>query len=63
VVTSALPGSSPAPESRAGSGGGPSLPALLVIVLLAVLLAFGAAIYVPRWLRAARAGEPPDDHA
>jgi hypothetical protein len=63
ALPSALPGSSLAPEPTAGSGSGPSLPALLVIVLLAVLLAFGAAIYVPRWLRTARTGEPPDDEA
>ncbi|MEP6639767.1 MAG: Ig-like domain-containing protein, partial [Chloroflexota bacterium] len=60
---SALPGSTPAPEPTAGSGGGPSLPLLLVIVLLGVLLAFGAAIYVPRWLGTVRTGEPPDDDA
>lgn len=61
ALPSALPGSSLAHEPTAGSSGGPSLPALLVIVLLGVLLAFGAAIYVPRWLRTARTGEPPDE--
>ena len=31
---------------------------LLVIILFAVLVAFGAALYVPRWLNTARTGEP-----
>jgi hypothetical protein len=41
--------------------GGVSLPVLLVLVLLAVLVAFGAAFYVPRWVEARRTGgEPPE---
>lgn len=38
---------------------GLSLPALLVLVLLVVLLAFGAAYAIPRWINARR-GEPLD---
>ena len=57
------PGATPVPGSAAGSGGGLPLPALLLIVLLAVLLAFGAAMYVPRWLNRVRTGRPPDDWA
>lgn len=57
------PGPTAVPGPTAGSGGGLSLPALLLIVLLAVLVAFGAAIYVPKWLNTARTGRPPDDGA
>ncbi len=58
---SLVPGATLVPAPAAVAGGGPSLPALLVIILFAVLVAFGAALYVPRWLNAARTGEPPDD--
>jgi hypothetical protein len=60
LAPSAAPSSSPsataAPESAA-SGGGLSLPVLLVVVLFVVLLAFGAAAMVPRWLESRRSGE------
>ena len=36
--------------------GGVSLPVLLVIVLFVLLLGFGAALYVPKWLEAQRGG-------
>jgi len=58
---SAVPGATRAPSPTAGSRGGLSLPLILVIVLFAVLVAFGAALYVPRWLNTARTGESPDD--
>lgn len=58
---SLLPGPTVVPAPTAGSGAGPSLPVLLAIILFAVLVAFGAALYVPRWLNAARTGEPPED--
>ncbi|MEO5703624.1 MAG: Ig-like domain-containing protein [Candidatus Limnocylindrales bacterium] len=43
----------------AGDEGGISLPVLLVIVLFVVLVGFGAALYLPKWLAAQR-GEPLD---
>lgn len=55
---SLAPGATPAPIPAAGEGGVP-LPVLLVIVLFVLLLAFGAAVYVPKWLAQQR-GEPPD---
>lgn len=50
----------PAPEaspepSPTGGDGGISLPVLLVIVLLVLLIGFGAALYLPKWLAARRA--------
>lgn len=63
VAPSATPVASPAPtavpQTAAGSGG-ISLPLLLVIVLLVLLVGFGAALYGPRWLAAQR-GQPMDD--
>jgi hypothetical protein len=56
-----LPSPSPIPSSAAGDEGGVSLPILLTLVLLGVLLAFGAAIYVPRWLEAQRGAASPMD--
>jgi hypothetical protein len=53
------PGASPAPAPAGGSGG-LSLPAIIVLLLLISLLAFGAAIYVPKWLESRRTGEPMD---
>lgn len=55
---SASPGASPAPEPTSGEGG-VSLPVLLVIVLFVLLVGFGAALYVPKWLQA-QGGGPPD---
>ena len=52
------PGATPAPGDASGGGGIP-LPVLLVLVLLVLLVAFGAALYVPNWLREHGAG-PPD---
>ncbi len=54
---SAAPGATPEPEPTSGSRG-PSLPLLLVAVLLGVLLVFGGVYYVPRWINARR-GDPP----
>jgi hypothetical protein len=54
------PGASPAPEPAGGSGG-LSLPVIIVLLLLISLLAFGAAIYVPKWLESRRTGEPMDE--
>ena len=55
------PGATPAPAPSSGEGGGLSLPVLLVIVLFVLLLAFGAAVYVPKWLKAQQTGTPMDD--
>jgi hypothetical protein len=63
-VSAAASTSAPTPSAAPGpvnEEGGVSLPVLLVLVLLAVLVAFGAAFYVPRWLRAQRAGNEVDD--
>jgi Bacterial cadherin-like domain/Bacterial Ig domain len=62
IEASLAPTDTPAPTAApntAGSDGGVSLPVLLVIVLLMLLVGFGAALYVPRWLAAQR-GEPLD---
>lgn len=63
VVPTAVPSPTPrataAPAPAGGEGGGISLPVLLVIVLLVLLVGFGAAVYVPKWLAAQR-GEPFD---
>jgi VCBS repeat-containing protein len=56
---SATPAPTPVPGETT-DGGGISLPVLLVILLLVLLLGFGAALYGPRWLAAQR-GEPIDD--
>ena len=53
------PGATTPPEPTGEEGGGISLPVLLTLVLLGVLLAFGAAVYVPKWLEAQRGGQPP----
>jgi VCBS repeat-containing protein len=52
---SATPGASPTPVP-ASDEGGVSLPVLLVIVLFVLLLGFGAALYVPKWLESQRGG-------
>ena len=57
---SLAPGVTPAPEPSPGEDEGVSLPVLLVLVLFVLLLAFGAAVYVPKWLAQQRGGEPPD---
>lgn len=48
---SAGPTPTAAPATTGDSSGGPSLPVLLVIVLFVLLVAFGAAVYVPKWLK------------
>jgi hypothetical protein len=53
------PGASQAPGPVDSQGGGMSLPVLLVIILFVLLVGFGAALYVPKWLAAQR-GEPTD---
>ncbi len=63
VAPAVTPAVTPAPTTVPGStanGGGISLPVLLVIVLLVLLVGFGAALYGPRWLAAQR-GAPVDD--
>lgn len=65
VAPTAAASATPAPTaipSKTAGGGGVSLPVLLVIVLLVLLVGFGAALYGPRWLAAQR-GEPTDDDA
>ena len=57
---SASPGASPVPGEVADAGG-LSIPVLVGGLLLASLLAFGAAVYVPKWLESRRTGEPMDD--
>jgi hypothetical protein len=59
-ATSGGPEASPEPGPAAGSGG-LSLPVIIVLLLLISLLAFGAAIYVPKWLESRRTGEPMDE--
>ena len=56
---SIAPGATPAPDPT-GEGGGPSLGVFAVLILLAALVAFGAAVYVPKWLQQQRTGEPSD---
>jgi hypothetical protein len=52
-------GATEAPEPVGESRDGPSIPVVIVLLLVVSLLAFGAAFAIPRWLRA-RSGEPPD---
>jgi hypothetical protein len=58
TVTAPAPTATAAPGSTPAAGGGPSLPVLLVIVLLVLLLGFGAAVYVPRWIKSQTGGRP-----
>lgn len=58
-AASATPAPTPVLGETADTGG-VSLPVLLVIVLLVLLVGFGAALYGPRWLAAQR-GDPVDD--
>lgn len=59
--SSLAPGVTPVPGPSQGGGDGVSLPVLLVIVLFVLLLAFGAAVYVPKWLKAQQTGSPIDE--
>jgi hypothetical protein len=65
VATSAptlAPGVTPPPASGPASDGGDStLMVVLVVALLALLVGFGAAVFVPRWLEAQRTGRSMDD--
>jgi hypothetical protein len=69
VAPTAAASPSPRPSAEpepAGGGGGLSLPVLLAVVLLVVLLAFGAAAVIPKWLESRQAAGPggpyrPDD--
>ena len=54
------PGASPDP-GETGDGGGLSIPVIVVLLLLLSLLAFGAAVYVPKLLKREPAGGPIDD--
>jgi hypothetical protein len=56
---SGRPGSTPAPEPAAGSGG-LSIPVLVVLLLFLSLVAFSAAVFVPKWLESRRTGRPLD---
>lgn len=56
---STTPTPSPQPVPASGEGG-LSLPVLLVILLFVLLVGFGAALYLPKWLAAQR-GEVIDD--
>ena len=56
--TTSGPSATPAPGSGASSGAGVPLPLLLVLVLFVLLLAFGGAVYAPKWLAARRGGPP-----
>ena len=59
AAASVAPGSSPDPDLAAGSGG-LSIPVLVVLLLFLSLVAFGAAVFVPKWLESRRTGEPLD---
>jgi len=59
AVASVAPGASPDPDPAAGSGG-LSIPVLVVLLLFLSLVAFGAAVFVPKWLESRRTGEPLD---
>lgn len=53
---------SPTPGPGDSSDGGlPSTPVLVLIVVLVLLIGFGAALYLPKWLEAQRTGRPIDD--
>ncbi len=49
------PGATPAPDPSGASAGLP-LPILIVSLLLIALLAFGAAVFVPKWIESRRTG-------
>jgi len=53
------PSPTAAPGSAADQGGLPPLPVLIVILVFAILVAFAASIYIPRWVRS-QSGEPLD---
>lgn len=60
------PGASPTPgaslsPSPAANGGGLSIPVLVVGLLLSSLLAFGGAVFLPKWLERHRAGSSIDE--
>ena len=59
AAASSAPGSSQDPEPTAGSGE-LSIPVLVVLLLFLSLMAFGAAVFVPKWLESRRTGEPLD---
>jgi hypothetical protein len=46
------------PGATSDSSGGVPLPVVLVLVLLVLLLGFGAAVFVPRWIRQQSGGQP-----
>ena len=60
ISASASPGASIAPQP-VDDEGGLSIPGLVVGLLLLSILAFGGAVYLPKWLEARRAGSPLDD--
>jgi hypothetical protein len=59
AATPTAPGPTPGPGATSDSSGGVPLPVVLVLVLLVLLLGFGAAVFVPRWIRQ-QSGGPPD---
>jgi large repetitive protein len=60
IGTSPSPGASLSPVPAAGDGG-LSIPVLVVGLLLLSLLAFGAAVFLPKWLERQRAGDSIDE--
>jgi len=60
IGTSPSPGATLSPVPAA-SDGGLSIPVLVVGLLLLSLLAFGAAVFLPKWLERQRAGDSIDD--
>lgn len=52
---------SPTADPEPSDSGGVSTPVLVVAALFLFLLAFGLSVFVPRWLRQQRTGEPMDD--
>ena len=57
------PSASPLPVDPTSSAGGLSIPVIVVGLLLLSLVAFGAAVYVPKWLERQRTGELVEDEA
>ena len=55
------PGASADPSPVDSAGGGLSIPAIIVGLLVLSLLAFGGAFFVPKWLAARNGGEPPPE--
>jgi hypothetical protein len=61
AAPSSSPTASPLPGDPTTSAGGLSIPVIVVGLMLLSLVAFGAAVYVPKWLERQRAGELIED--